>query len=329
MATLREQVEAIRANGAVLVRPDVRTLKLSGPDAERFLNGMISIDAAKLSPGRGAMAVKTTNKGRVEGLLRARRTEDAFLLDLLEASAERVRSSLERFIIMDDCAVSDVSSEREVVSLFGARPAAANFFPNASQLMALDVHAFVRDPEGRTIIRDGMLGLEGFEIHLAKGLAEKLISELADHRGALRIDPSALETARIEAGFPRDGVDIDEDTIPMEARLELALDFHKGCYIGQEVIARATNLGGIKHVLVGLVVEAANIPTAGTLIYCQDPKDRIGEVTSAVFSPTFDRPIALGYVKKAHDAPGTRLWLETGPGSAPSPAIVTALPFVR
>jgi folate-binding protein YgfZ len=319
MATLLEQTDAIRRSAAIVARPEVRTLLLDGPDAERFLNGMVSNDVARLAPGSGMAAVKTTNKGRIEGLLRVRRIESGFLLDLREASAGKVLDSLARFIIMDDCAIRDASEERSVVSLLGPRAKALLDAPD------LDPHGFVVRGD-RTIVRDAMLGLEGYEVHV-RGSADAAISELVA-KGALAISLEALEIARVEAGIPLDGKDLDDDTIPLEARLEWAIDFHKGCYIGQEVIARATNLGGVKHILVGLLVDAPDPNVAGASLLVPETRDRTGEITSAVWSPSLGRAIALGYVRRAHEAPGTRLLVER-PAASEASALVSPLPFVR
>jgi folate-binding protein YgfZ len=133
---------------------------------------------------------------------------------------------------------------------------------------------------------------------------------------------------RVEAGVPRAGRELDEDTLPMEARLERALDFKKGCYVGQEVIARATNLGGIKHILVGLSLEGEPDALLGAALWPEAGDKVTGEITSAVRSPTLDgKVIGLGFVRKLHEAPGTVLEARMGDGRTAS-ARVTALPFV-
>ncbi|MEM7677361.1 MAG: glycine cleavage T C-terminal barrel domain-containing protein, partial [Myxococcota bacterium] len=121
----------------------------------------------------------------------------------------------------------------------------------------------------------------------------------------------------------RDGVDIDVDTIPMEARLEPAIDFTKGCFVGQEVIARAHNLGGVKHKLVGLQFEGG-VPVIGAKLTAETDGKATGEVTSAVMSPTLERAIGLGYVRVAHETVGTALRVEDSPVRAQ----VAGLPFV-
>jgi folate-binding protein YgfZ len=324
--SIEAEVRAIRQSAAVARRPDVRTLELTGPDRGRFLNSMLTRDVSRLSPSQGAMAIKTNNRGRIEAVLRVRALEGAFQLDVLEAVATKLEKTLAGYIIMDDCAIADVSAGREVVSVLGPKAGEVLGAP----LPQLVEHGFVREPNGRTIVRDAMLGLDGFEIHLPAGGAVGFIGEIVA-RGAVPVSLEALDVARVEAGVAIDGRDLD-DTIPMEARLERALDFDKGCYVGQEVIARAHNLGGVKHILVGIVLEGDRVPEKDAPILLMDGRTRTGEVTSAVYSPTLDRVIALGYVKRAQESPGAEILVAPSSGSSPAPEIrgrIVDLPFVR
>lgn len=315
---IEQEVKAIWDAAAVLARPDVATLELTGPDRVRFLNGMVSNDVARLTPGKGLFALKTSSRGRVEGVLRVRALEDRFRVDLSAGVAERVRAILEQFIIMDDCAVRDVSSERDVVSIFGPR---ANDVIGAPDL---EPHAFAVEPE-RVVIKDAMLGLLGYELHVPRGEGDAVARRLVDN-GAVPMSFEALDVARIEAGTPLDGRDIDDDTIPMEARLERGLSFEKGCYVGQEVIARATNLGGVKHILVGLAIDGDALPAPGAAILLGESGTQIGELTSVARSVSLGRIIGLGYVRRAHETPGTRLRIDVA--GAPVAASVAELPFV-
>jgi folate-binding protein YgfZ len=313
--TIEEEVRALRASAAVIQRPDVRTLELTGPDRVRFLEGMVSNNVSRIRTGEGAIALKTTNKGRIEGVLRVRADKESLFIDVSSVVADRVRQNLDQLIIMDDCAIADVSDRRRVISVFG---------PSSRALLGAPLladHAFADLPIGR-VIRDAMLGLEGYEAHVP--VSSRLFDELLE-KGATSISPEALDTARIEQGVPLDGRDL-EDTIPMEARLERALDFDKGCYVGQEVIARAHNLGGVKHILVGLVLEGETVPERDATILLADKTTKTGGVTSSVRSPTLGKVIALGYVKRSSENVGTELFV-----ALPSPvrAHVALLPFVH
>lgn len=313
-------VSALRSAAGALVRPEVLTIRVTGADRVRFLNGMLSNDVAKLAPGEAQRAVKASSKGRVEGVLRVRRRAEEVLLDVREVSAARVAGELVKFVVMDDVTLHDASSERQVLSVHGPRAAeiltAAGFGAPPSRNLT-----FV-EGEGLTVVRDDEYGIEGYELHVAD--AEAALERLAG-AGAQRVTLADLDVVRIEAGRPLDGVDIGEDTIPLEARLYEAVDPSKGCYIGQEVIARATLRGGVKHRLVGLAFEGT-LPPAGAELFVEGGDRRTGEVTSSVTSPTLGRAIGLGYVHVDHEAPGTHLEARWADGSAKTE--VVELPHV-
>jgi folate-binding protein YgfZ len=322
----QEVLSARRLAGARLA-PEVRTLEVGGPDRERYLNGMLSSDLTLLEPGMGQLAIKPSPKGRVEGVVRVRAVFGAYRLDLDAAEVGLVAAQLERFIIMDDCAVADVSASREVVEVLG---------PEARAVVRRAGLADVPDDlpdlwsvraEGLTAIRDDRLGLSGVELHVPPGEGAGVLARLLA-AGATPLGDEAREVLRVEAGVPRAGRELDEDTLPMEARLERALDFQKGCYVGQEVIARATNLGGIKHILVGLELQGEPDALLGAALWPEAGDKVTGEITSAVRSPTLDgKTIGLGFVRKVHEAPGTVLEARMRDGRTAS-ARVTALPFM-
>jgi folate-binding protein YgfZ len=170
------------------------------------------------------------------------------------------------------------------------------------------------------VIRDPWLGVDGYELHVPAGQSGSVTAGLT----AEPVGPEALDAVRIEAGVPIDGVDLGEDTIPMEARLEGAIDFAKGCYIGQEVISRATNLGGVKHILVGFDIAGDEPPPSGARV--SSGGKETGEVTSAVMSPTLGRLIGIGYVHKKDEIAGNPVTIEQDGKSWE--ATVANLPFV-
>ncbi len=317
-------VSAIRRRAGVLRRSDVRTLRVTGTDRVRFLNGMLTNDVARLAPGEGMLAVKCTHRGRVQGVLRVRCTEEALFLDLLAVAAPKVTEALLSLIVMDEVDIQDCSEERAVLGLYG--PHAAGVL-EASGLWAGAPpagHGFAETAQAR-VIAEPRFGVPGFEIHVPSSADAGRVLRALTHSGAQEVTPEALNVLRVEAGFPWDGSDIDEDTIPMEARLEEAINLEKGCFLGQEVIARATNLGGIKHILVGVAIDGVECPPPGAVLYRADPKKETGELCSVVWSPTLKTNIALGYVRKADDAPGTLLWIDHGQGLS---GRVVPLPFV-
>ena len=294
-------------------RPELRTLRLVGPDRERYLNGQISSDLSLLRPGQGQRAIKPSPKGRVEGLLRVRDYADRYELDLDQAVLERVATNLERFIIMDDCQVQEVSGDRAVLGVYG---------PNAAEVLAavgwgaaegLENLAFL-EKGAWTVIRDGLYGVDGFELYGPKEELEGRLGRLVE-AGARQVAPEDFEIFRVEAGVPKDGVDVDDEIIPLEAGLEGWLSLEKGCYVGQEVIARATNFGGVKHRLVHLWIEGEEVPSPRSPLFVPGADKATGEVRSAVRSAVRGRILALGYVRIVHEAPGTVLEVRDGSGA--------------
>jgi folate-binding protein YgfZ len=311
--SLEDEVRAIREKAVYLPRPDVATLRLSGADRVRYLNGQVSNDVAALAIGQGQRAVKPSPKGRVEAVLRVRALPESFELDLDRSVAAKIKDGLERFIIMDDCAIEDVSAGREVVGVYG--PRAAEILGEIGLSAAEGLPNLAFEKVGATVVvRDGGLGVDGFELQVAPGASAQLQARL-QNAGVLLASEEALEVVRVEAGVAKDGVDLDEEIIPLEAGLDEAISHTKGCYVGQEVIARATNLGGVRHRLVKLEIEGARPPVDAEL-WPSGADKATGELTSVVWSPLAKKVIALGYVRIIHEAPGTKLAVRWADGEA-------------
>ena len=141
--------------------------------------------------------------------------------------------------------------------------------------------------------------------------------------GVSPVGMTALNIARVEAGIPWYGVDMDEGRIVLEVGMEESISFDKGCYLGQEIVERASARGRVNRKLSGLLVQANTLPRSGDKLYHNSQE--VGWITSAVVSPRLGRPIALGYVRREHLDPGTRLRIDSH--GTPVIAEVAALPF--
>jgi len=173
------------------------------------------------------------------------------------------------------------------------------------------------------VVRTSNTGEEGYEVWVgAKGMMGLWGAACgqAPSYGMLPCGTEALESLRIEAGIPRYGSELGEDTLPLEANLMNALSFNKGCYIGQEIVERARSRGSVNWKLAGVKIESPQAPASGEKLTL-DGKE-VGEVTSACVSPTLQKTIALAYLRKEHLEAGTRL--QTASGEA---AEVATLPF--
>jgi folate-binding protein YgfZ len=325
MSDLEHEITTLRSGAGARLRPELFTLRLTGPDRVRYLNGMVSNDVASLAPGQALYAVKANNKGKVEGLLRVRATEGAFLLDVLEVAANAVAGAMVKLLVMDDATLSDATDERQVVEVHGPR---AQEILQAAGYPAADLAPLTQVVAGAvTVLRDDAYGLPGFELHVPAGKGEAVLQRLAA-AGAVPVGAAALDVLRVEAGVPVDGRELDDDTIPQEARLERALSFTKGCYVGQETIARAHNLGGVKHHLVGFRIDGDTLPPAGAQVEVDAADKAAGTLTSVVRSPTLRSIIALGYLRTAHEREGAPVRITWGEGEGAS-AVVCRLPFVE
>jgi folate-binding protein YgfZ len=138
------------------------------------------------------------------------------------------------------------------------------------------------------------------------------------------VGAEAYEILRIEAGIPRYGVDITDDNLILETGLNQAVSFTKGCYLGQEVVERIRSRGHVNKALTGLVIDGDKPPVAGSKIWSSEKE--VGTITSSIYSPALESPIALGYVHRDHRSPGTELVIRQD--QAVLNATVVALPFI-
>jgi folate-binding protein YgfZ len=312
-------------------------LCLTGEDRVRFLHGQVSNDVNGLGPGEGCYAALTTAKGRMQADLNIYRLEDELLLDFEPGLTQAISQRLEKYIIADDVQVVEVAPHYGLLSLQGPRSAEAidhsGLVPSAS--LPAKPLSFVKltttgfgDVYLMNQPRIGTMGFDLFAPTAAlEAVAEKLLAA-ARASGGRACGWDALEMARLEAGIPRFGADIDETNIPLEAGLETrAISFTKGCYIGQEVISRICTYGQVAKSLRGLSLapNLKHLPSRGDKLF--QAGREVGYITSAVTSRALKGNVALGYVRKEANQTGTELALRTQEGE--SLARIVELPFKR
>lgn len=306
---------------------------LTGADRVRFLNGQVSNDVKALAPGQGCYAALVTAKGRMESDLNIYALADELLLDFEPGFSDRVSQRLNGFIIADDVQVVEVSTLYSLLSLQG--PKTGEILAQLGLASALPEQPFqfvrVEQPawgESYCVYQPRYLK-PGYDFFVPADCALVVAQQLwsaTQAVGGRGVGWSALEAARIEAGIPRYGVDIDETNLVPETGLEArAISYSKGCYIGQEVIARIRTYGHVTKALRGLSLdpEVNALPARGDKLL--QAGQEVGYVTSALHSPAFQRPIALGYVRRERNAVATELILATSAGE--SKAKVVSLPF--
>ncbi len=328
--------DAARSSAVVVDRSGEGRLRLTGVDRVAWLQGLVTNDVAALQPGEGCYAAYLTPQGRMISDLRILATREALLLDVPTVARATVAARFEQFIITEDVVVEDVTARVARLAVHG--PTAAAVVARAldvpvATLAFLTEHAHVDvEFQDAPVFVAGCqaLGGPGFDVYCAAERVTDVAARLFAS-GAHDITADAWDTLRIEAGLPLFGVDMDSDTIPLEAGLEAsAISQTKGCYVGQEVVIRILHRGGGRVVrrLVAWTADAesgedAPVPGAGTPVSV-DGKD-IGRVTSAAWSPTLRRLVGLGYAHRDHTEVGTALTLSLDP---PVAATIAALPLV-
>ena len=305
---------------------DVQTrgrVRIEGADRRSYLQGLLTNDIEALSSGSGCYAALLTAQGRMISDMRVFELGDAVLLDLPLERAPRVATHLTDFVFSEDVTVHDVSSTLSHLVVLGATAAKA--------LTLEPLRAF----ENRRVIVGGVevtaagnddFGVPAIDLFVESAQKPAVLAALAQ-AGVASIDEEIAEVLRIEAGTPRFGVDMDENTIPLEAGIEdRAISATKGCYVGQEVIIRVLHRGHgrVARKLVGLVFAPdARVPIRGESL--QAGNRQVGHVTSSAWSPVMGRPIALGYVHRDFASPDSVV--QTG-GENGQIAAVAPVPFI-
>jgi folate-binding protein YgfZ len=255
---------------------------------------------------------------------------DALLLDVPTATETPLAEYLDRFLIMERAEIEDVSQSWAQLSLQGPfSPCALTPVLGAelAELAPWAIAAATFDGTPLYVARAAHCGEDGFDLFVPSERAPALWAALCAHRAEFAVHSvgwEALNVRRLEAGIPWWGEELDNTLVPLEARLDHAISLHKGCYVGQEIIARIDARGHVNNLLAGFFVEGDALPLRGTEIHHNGK--RVGKVMSALHSPRLDRPVALGYLRRELQEPGTQV-LAQGE-SAAIPLTVTGLPFV-
>ncbi len=312
--SLREEYDALTGAVGLVRRSQVGRLELTGEDALDLLNRLSTNKLEDLTPGAGMGSVLTSAKGRIVDMLLVLMLEDRLLLFVGPDARERVAEWIDFYTFVEDVTVRDVTPHTAMFSLIG--PGAATLVEElagegVATLPPYGVLSASLGGVGATVVRDDFGTLPGFDVMASAEDGDRLWRYLVERSagdGARPVGSLALETVRVEEGVPAPGLELSEDYNPLEAGLLKHISFNKGCYIGQEVIARLDTYKKVSKYLVGLSWNGQELPPAGASLTV-DGK-RSGVVTSAVKSERLQRGIGLGYVRKAYAEPGSTLTLE-------------------
>jgi folate-binding protein YgfZ len=314
---------------------------VSGTEAIQFLNGLITNDMKKLAENSWMPAAFPNVQGRLIAVVRVARLKDertdrnvcpTFLIDTEAVTHERVLKTIERFTLAGDFRVTDITNGTAMLSVQGRKAVDVvhTVFGDAAAGMMAQQALQIAWPQsgevtsGVTAIRASQTGADGFDLVVNANEANSLWDAL-QYAGARPVGYEALEMLRIEAGIPRYGIDMDESNVVTETALDDAVSYTKGCYIGQEIIARIKYRGHVAKKLVGLIFEQAVKVEAGTIVNSADRKE-VGRITSVTYSPHLGRTVALAYLKYDYLAADTNLKIASGEEELT--AQVAELPFL-
>jgi tRNA-modifying protein YgfZ len=302
---------ALRSKAIVIDRSQRTRVRLTGPKAAEMLTGLVTNDVLSAAPGEGQYAAALSSKGKIVADVRLFVEEGSILTDTPPRAGEAWLGMVKKFVNPRVAPHRDESAALCTIGVFGAlarHVVGETTRVNSSALTVLAPYAHVRiDFDGVPLLvaRSPDLGVEGFEI-FAPAEALDSLWQRATRAGAVPCGLSAWEIARVEAGRPEWGLDMDDTTIPQEANLDemQAISYTKGCYVGQEIVARVHFKGHVNRHLRGLRAPDSVPPATGAKLWTSDGKE-VGDVRSAVSSPRLGG-IALGMVRRECE-PGAKL----------------------
>src|ERR1700730_6026121 len=326
------EYQAIR-RAVTLVDTNYRALfSLARPDRQRYLNAVLSSNVRDLKPGQGTVGLLLNPQGHILAEIETFADADRILAFSHAMVRERTFATLDKFIIMDDVTLEDLTPSTGTLDLLGPRSAEV-----ISELAKVDISTMPEMSHVEAnlgsipcrIVRRTFAGHPSATLVAARENLSALWQSLLIRVRAVGGVPAGLEAVnsiRLESGTAWFGHDYDDKNIPHEAGLEHShISYEKGCYTGQEIVERVRSRGHANRRLTGLQFLGAKPPATGTkLLVPGDPRGKEDRhVTSSCFSPLIGRPIGLGYVRREHSAVGTRL---DASGAA---AEVISLPLVK
>jgi folate-binding protein YgfZ len=297
---------SIRKAAAMLDCPFRGLIRLTGADRLTFLNRLVTHDLRAMTGGGVRRCFLLTAQGRIMADLTVAHFDDHTLIDLDAHQVSAVAKELDKLLFGEDVTITDLSESHHRVSLLG---------PKAQRAAEWWTHVTQGEAD-HWMYEQGQVGERGFHLWAPAGSFARIESRHLELRETFDLRPIgwlAYNVARIEAGEPMFNIDFGVDSLPHETGLmSEAVSFTKGCYRGQEIVARMENLGHPAKLLVGFKGEEAEVvPVSGVAVYSGQTVDTpiVGAVTSSTFSPLLGNvPIGFAMVKWAHRPIGTRLW---------------------
>jgi aminomethyltransferase len=308
-------------------------IRVTGEDRVKWLQSIISNDILPLTPGQGIYSTFLTHKGKIIAYFRVYQLGDALMLEDIGETGDTTFATLRKFLLFGTKAKMDNCGETWGLLLISGPKALelirSTFGTDLSSLKPLSFEKLEIDGHPALLIRSEETGETDIEILIPSGGLRSAWERLwtaGDSMGLQPFGTHALETLRVEAGLPKMGPDLNENIVPPEANLEgKSFSLSKGCYPGQEVVARMDTYGSVRRRLVGLTLSESAVPLSGAKVYSGDRE--VGWVSSAVLSPLLGKAIAFAFPLRDFSKPGTDLEVDTEGRRVT--ATVQELPFVR
>jgi aminomethyltransferase len=320
-AVPREEHRALRVGAVALARPGLARFQLTGEGRIACLQGLVTCDVEGPGDGAHLFGALLTPKGMIVAPLWLARVDDAVALELPAAAADAVRQTFGRVLPPRLCRAEDVTASTASLGLYGPQAAELLAAASGAEPPAAPGRAARLTVAGRDVVasRVAARGLDGFDL-LAGGGGDAVLAALLAH-GAAVAGPALIEERRILSGFPRLGAEIDDRSLPQEVGFDElgAVSYTKGCYVGQETVARVHFRGHPNRRLVGLALGGALPPAPPFEIL--DGERVLGRLTSAAWSPDAAQYVGLAVLRREVQG-GAILALPGG-----SPAAVHLLPW--
>ncbi len=321
MNEVNDNLYAKLADAAFLFELDQGVVELTGPDRVSWLQRMVSNDVARLKPGEGCYAAYLNSQGRLVSQMVVLADTGSLHLVLERGNLDHTVSELDKLLIMEEVEIQDRSSETACFSLVGG-VAATVLERLAGMPFGLGLEYSHRVLGTSRIVKTGW----GYDLMVPQAESSSFRDRLVGS-GAEVAELSLLNVLRVEAGLPLYGVDVDETTTLPELG-EKGIDYDKGCYVGQEVVARIKYIGHVNRRFVGLKfsgLSGSGLPPSKSPVTKGDKE--VGYVTSAVHSPSLDSGIALAFVRFGSANAGTEVAVAVD--GNPEPATIVDLPFLK
>jgi folate-binding protein YgfZ len=313
--SVKEEYSAAKKSVVLIDRSYFEQIRIFGNDHVDLLHRLSTNEVRTLKPGEGQINIFTNEKGRIVDRVALFKFENEMRLLITSGNAKKINDWIEKYIFIED-AKTEILSNRGALSIFG--PKSSEFLSNLFEVKFDDLEDnYFRETEWNNqrlhIVRTGELSVPGFnlitEVTALSGLWDHLI-DLGRRMDLKPLGEDAYETLRIESGWPIYGKDFDGEINPHETNMLPYVNFDKGCYIGQEVVARLDTYEKVRKHLMGIVLEGETQLHEKDPIFIDDKE--VGHITSITYSFDLNKRIALGYVRTKFIKEGAKVQVRSG-----------------